>query len=66
VIDHTATRFDEVIDRVDLVFDTAGGDRLARSERARGMAVGDSNARNILCEARGAGRSRVTAFSLGQ
>jgi NADPH:quinone reductase-like Zn-dependent oxidoreductase len=33
VIDHTTTPFDEEIDPVDLVFDTAGGDRLARSPR---------------------------------
>jgi NADPH:quinone reductase-like Zn-dependent oxidoreductase len=31
-IDYSATRFDEAIDQVDLVFDTVGGDRLARSE----------------------------------
>ncbi|MCL4394854.1 MAG: NADP-dependent oxidoreductase [Chloroflexi bacterium] len=31
VIDYTATRFEEVAGQVDLVFDTAGGDRLARS-----------------------------------
>ena len=31
VIDHTAARFDEVLEPVDLVFDTAGGERLARS-----------------------------------
>jgi NADPH:quinone reductase-like Zn-dependent oxidoreductase len=31
VIDHTRARFDEVVDKVDLVFDTAGGERLERS-----------------------------------
>jgi NADPH:quinone reductase-like Zn-dependent oxidoreductase len=31
VIDHTAERFEEVVEPVDLVFDTAGGDRLVRS-----------------------------------
>jgi NADPH:quinone reductase-like Zn-dependent oxidoreductase len=31
VVDHTRTRFEDVIDRVDLVFDTAGGERLERS-----------------------------------
>jgi NADPH:quinone reductase-like Zn-dependent oxidoreductase len=31
VIDHTTTRFEDVMDLVDLVFDTAGGDRLRRS-----------------------------------
>jgi NADPH:quinone reductase-like Zn-dependent oxidoreductase len=31
VIDHTKSRFEDVIDEVDLVFDTVGGDRLARS-----------------------------------
>jgi NADPH:quinone reductase-like Zn-dependent oxidoreductase len=31
VIDHTSTRFEDAVDGVDLVFDTAGGDRLARS-----------------------------------
>jgi NADPH:quinone reductase-like Zn-dependent oxidoreductase len=31
VIDYTATRFEDVIDDVDLVFDTAGGQRLERS-----------------------------------
>jgi NADPH:quinone reductase-like Zn-dependent oxidoreductase len=31
VIDGAATRFDEVLDSVDLVFDTVGGERLARS-----------------------------------
>ena len=31
VIDYTLTHFEEDIDKVDLVFDTAGGDRLARS-----------------------------------
>lgn len=31
VIDHTATRFEEVVHQADLVFDTAGGDRLERS-----------------------------------
>lgn len=31
VIDHTATDFTEAVGGVDLVFDTAGGDRLARS-----------------------------------
>jgi NADPH:quinone reductase-like Zn-dependent oxidoreductase len=42
VIDHGTTRFEEVIDPVDLVFDTAGGDRLARSPavlRASGKLV---------------------------
>jgi NADPH:quinone reductase-like Zn-dependent oxidoreductase len=31
VIDHTSTRFEDAVDPVDLVFDTAGGARLARS-----------------------------------
>ena len=31
MIDHTTDRLEEVIGQVDLVFDTAGGDRLARS-----------------------------------
>jgi NADPH:quinone reductase-like Zn-dependent oxidoreductase len=31
VVDHTGTRFEDAVDRVDLVFDTAGGDRLERS-----------------------------------
>jgi NADPH:quinone reductase-like Zn-dependent oxidoreductase len=31
VIDRAATRFDEAIDSVDLVFDTVGGERLSRS-----------------------------------
>jgi NADPH:quinone reductase-like Zn-dependent oxidoreductase len=31
VIDHTATRFEDAVEPVDLVFDAAGGDRLARS-----------------------------------
>jgi NADPH:quinone reductase-like Zn-dependent oxidoreductase len=31
VIDHTATRFEDATGKVDLVFDTAGGDRLLRS-----------------------------------
>jgi NADPH:quinone reductase-like Zn-dependent oxidoreductase len=31
IVDHTTTRFEEVVDQVDLVFDTAGGDRLVRS-----------------------------------
>jgi NADPH:quinone reductase-like Zn-dependent oxidoreductase len=31
VVDHTTTRFEDVIDPVDLVFDTVGGDLLARS-----------------------------------
>ncbi len=31
VIDHTTTRFEDAIDPVDLVFDTAGGDHLQRS-----------------------------------
>jgi NADPH:quinone reductase-like Zn-dependent oxidoreductase len=35
-IDHTTTRFEEVVDPVDLVFDTAGGDRLARSREVLG------------------------------
>jgi NADPH:quinone reductase-like Zn-dependent oxidoreductase len=35
-IDHTMTRFEEVVDPVDLVFDTAGGDRLARSREVLG------------------------------
>ena len=30
-IDHTSTSFEEVVEPVDLVFDTAGGDRLLRS-----------------------------------
>lgn len=30
-IDHTTTRFEDIVHQVDLVFDTAGGDRLARS-----------------------------------
>lgn len=32
VIDHTAAHFEEAVDHVDLVFDTVGRDRLARSE----------------------------------
>jgi NADPH:quinone reductase-like Zn-dependent oxidoreductase len=31
VIDHTTTRFEDVVGHVDLVFDTVGGDRLERS-----------------------------------
>jgi NADPH:quinone reductase-like Zn-dependent oxidoreductase len=31
VIDHTAGRFEDAVEPVDLVFDTAGGDRLTRS-----------------------------------
>jgi NADPH:quinone reductase-like Zn-dependent oxidoreductase len=31
VVDHTTTRFEDVIDPVDLVFDTVGGDLLTRS-----------------------------------
>jgi len=31
VVDHTGTRFEEVVEPVDLVFDTVGGDRLQRS-----------------------------------
>jgi NADPH:quinone reductase-like Zn-dependent oxidoreductase len=31
IIDHTKTRFEEVVREVDLVFDTAGGDRLGHS-----------------------------------
>jgi NADPH:quinone reductase-like Zn-dependent oxidoreductase len=31
LIDHTAIRFEDVLDPVDLVFDTAGGARLERS-----------------------------------
>ncbi len=31
VIEHPTTRFEEVVDQVDLVFDTVGGDRLDRS-----------------------------------
>jgi NADPH:quinone reductase-like Zn-dependent oxidoreductase len=31
LVDHTTTRFEEVIDPVDLVFDTVGGDLLTRS-----------------------------------
>jgi NADPH:quinone reductase-like Zn-dependent oxidoreductase len=31
VIDHTSTRFEDVVEPVDLVFDTAGGERLRRS-----------------------------------
>lgn len=31
VVDHTTTRFEDVVDQVDVVFDTAGGDRLERS-----------------------------------
>lgn len=31
VVDHTKTRFEDVVDPVDVVFDTAGGDRLERS-----------------------------------
>jgi NADPH:quinone reductase-like Zn-dependent oxidoreductase len=31
VIDHARTRFEDVVEPVDLVFDTAGGDRLART-----------------------------------
>src|SRR5262249_61331944 len=31
VIEHPATRFEDVVEPVDLVFDTVGGDRLERS-----------------------------------
>jgi len=31
VVDHISTRFEDLVEPVDLVFDTAGGDRLARS-----------------------------------
>ena len=31
VVDHATTRFEDAVDPVDLVFDTVGGDRLARS-----------------------------------
>ena len=31
VIDHTSTRFEDVVEEVDLVFDTVGGERLERS-----------------------------------
>lgn len=31
VIDHTSERFEDVVEQVDLVFDTAGGERLERS-----------------------------------
>jgi NADPH:quinone reductase-like Zn-dependent oxidoreductase len=31
VVDHTRTRFEDVVDPVDLVFDTVGGERLERS-----------------------------------
>jgi NADPH:quinone reductase-like Zn-dependent oxidoreductase len=31
VVDHTSARFEDVVDEVDLVFDTAGGERLERS-----------------------------------
>jgi NADPH:quinone reductase-like Zn-dependent oxidoreductase len=31
VVDHTSTRFEDVVDEVDLVFDTVGGERLERS-----------------------------------
>jgi NADPH:quinone reductase-like Zn-dependent oxidoreductase len=31
VIDHTTTRFEDAVEPVDLIFDTAGGDRLQRS-----------------------------------
>jgi NADPH:quinone reductase-like Zn-dependent oxidoreductase len=31
VIDHTSTRFEDLVEPVDLVFDTVGGDRLERS-----------------------------------
>ena len=34
VVDHAATRFEDAIEPVDLVFDTAGGDRLAARARA--------------------------------
>ncbi len=33
-IDHTVTRFEDAIEPVDLVFDTAGGERLERSRAA--------------------------------
>jgi NADPH:quinone reductase-like Zn-dependent oxidoreductase len=42
VIDHTATRFEDATEPVDLVFDTVGGDRLERSSavlRAAGRLV---------------------------
>lgn len=42
-IDHSTTRFEDVVDPVDLVFDTAGGERLARSRavlREGGRLVG--------------------------
>jgi NADPH:quinone reductase-like Zn-dependent oxidoreductase len=31
VLDHTTTRFEDAVEQVDVVFDTAGGDRLERS-----------------------------------
>ncbi len=31
IVDHTTTRFEDVVGQVDLVFDTVGGDRLKRS-----------------------------------
>ena len=31
VVDHTSTRFEDVVEEVDLVFDTVGGERLKRS-----------------------------------
>jgi NADPH:quinone reductase-like Zn-dependent oxidoreductase len=31
VVDHTGARFEDVVDQVDLVFDTVGGERLERS-----------------------------------
>jgi NADPH:quinone reductase-like Zn-dependent oxidoreductase len=31
VVDHTSTRFEDVVEEVDLVFDTVGGERLERS-----------------------------------
>jgi NADPH:quinone reductase-like Zn-dependent oxidoreductase len=36
VIDHTRTRFEDAVERVDLVFDTVGGDRLERSPAVLG------------------------------
>lgn len=43
VVDHATTRFEDAVDPVDLVFDTVGGDRLARSRsvlRPGGRLVG--------------------------
>ena len=39
VIDHTTTRFEDVVGQVDLVFDTVGGDRLERSLAVLGKAA---------------------------